>query len=358
VLVLALWIFKGKKDNQTARPEIKTITEAVYASGVIEPKDKYVLYAFSDGYIEETYVNEGDLASAGETLLRVNSDIQQTQVETSRQNLELAEINAGPNSPLLKQYAANLSAANAALTNDSVNAARYERLYSKNSASKYELDQAQTQYKTSREKYEAARAEYINAQNQVALELKNARAQLKINKLNGNYYDLTAKRSGKVYSILKENGELVKKGDPIAVLGKEGKPVITLYVIDKDISKIRAGQEILVELNSLEGRILKASVNKIYPMFDDANQSYKLEAEFTGDYPLNVVGEQAEANIIISRKDNALVIPKLYLGSDSEVTIKDGFATRTVEVKTGIVSADEAEVLSGIDENTILIKKN
>jgi HlyD family secretion protein len=89
------------------------VTEAVFASGSIEPKDAYTITALFDGFILKSYVSENDLVKDGQLLFRLDNRQQRTQVNIAQTNVTYAKINASDNSPALLQLKAQINAARA-----------------------------------------------------------------------------------------------------------------------------------------------------------------------------------------------------------------------------------------------------
>src|SRR5438105_4483232 len=87
---------KPKYDKTS--PVIAPVTEAVFASGSIDPKDAYTLTSLSDGFIVKSYVTENDLVHDGQLLFQLDNRQQKTQVNIAQTNLGYAKINASNNS--------------------------------------------------------------------------------------------------------------------------------------------------------------------------------------------------------------------------------------------------------------------
>ena len=60
-----------------------------------------------------------------------------------------------------------------------------------------------------------------------------------------------------------------------------------------------------------------------------------------------------EANILVGEKKNALLIPKSYVGFGNKINVKG--KDEYVIVKTGIVSVEYVEILSGIDKDDVIL---
>lgn len=346
---------KPKYDETS--PVVAPVTEAVFASGSIEPKDAYTLTSLSDGFIVKSYVTENDLVHDGQLLFQLDNRQQNTQVKIAQTNLEYARINASGNSPALLQIQAQTDAAKIKMQTDSVNLTRYQHLITTNSVSKQDLDNAQLNYKSSLNSYLALVENYKATADKVQQDLTNTQSQLQ-NAVAGNqYYNLVAIGSSKVYQIFKKQGDLVRKGDQVAQLGNPDSIVINLDVDEGSISKVQLGQQVLVELNTEKNKTYEARISKIYPHFNETSQSYKVEARFLKEMPGLISGTQLQANIITNRKDKALLIPHVYVVNGNKVLMQKDKKIDSVTITTGIVSDEWIEVLSGLTPNDKIVKE-
>jgi multidrug efflux pump subunit AcrA (membrane-fusion protein) len=169
-----------------------------------------------------------------------------------------------------------------------------------------------------------------------------------------DYNQIIAYVSGKVYKKRKQLGDYVKKGDVIAVIGNPNKIYANLSIDESNMSKIKLGQSVVIQLNTNAQKTYKAQLAEILPAFDEATQSFFVKAFFAENLDFTIVGTQLQANILIAEKKNALVIPRAYLGYGNKVLDKD---KKVVLVKTGIVSTDWAEITGGLSENETILKE-
>ena len=346
---------KPKYDETT--PKVAPVTEAVFASGSIEPKDAYTLTSLSDGFIVKSYVTENDIVHDGQLLFRLDNRQQNTQVKIAETNLEYAKISASNGSPTLLQIKAQIEAAQAKMQTDSVNLARYERLITTNSVSKQDLDNARLNYKSSLNSYLALVESYKVTSDKVKQDLTNTQSQLQNAEAGNQYYNLLAIGESKVYQIFKKQGDLVRKGDQVAQLGNPDSIVVNLDVDEGSISKVQLGQQVLVELNTEKNKTYEARVSKIYPHFNETSQSYKVEARFLKEMPGLISGTQLQANIITNRKENAMLIPHVYVMNGNKVLVQKEKKIDTATITTGIVSDEWIEVLSGLTTSDKIVKE-
>jgi len=352
--ILSLAACKPKYEETS--PKNGPVTEAVFASGSIEPKDAYTLTSLSDGFITKSFVTENDLVHDGQLLFQLDNRQQNTQVNIAKNNLEYAKISASNGSPALAQIKAQIETSRAKLATDSMTLQRYQHLYQTNSVSKQDLDNAQLNYESSQNALKANLENYRVTADKVKQDLANSESQLQ-NAVAGNqYYNLLAIGNSKVYQIFKKQGDLVRKGDQVAQLGNPDSIVINLDIDEGSISKVALGQQVLVELNTLKNKTYEARISKIYPHFNETSQSYKVEARFLQEMPGLISGTQLQANIITNVKNNALLIPHVYVLAGNKVLVKRDKKMDTVAITTGIVSDDWIEVLSGVTASDKIAK--
>ncbi len=346
----------GPKYDEVS-PKVGLVTEAVFASGSIEPKDAYILTSLSDGFIVKSYVSENDLVKDDQLLFQLDNRQQSTQVQIAQNNLQYAAVNEGSNSPALLQIKAQLESARVKMQNDSTTLARYEHLFTTSSVSRQDLDNARLNYKSSQSNYQATIENYRNTENKTRQDAANSRAALQNAQAGNQYYVLRAIGPGKVYQIFKKQGDLVRRGDQVAQLGTPDSIVINLDLDEGSISKIQLGQQVLVELNTEKNKTYEARITKIYPHFNERSQSYQVEARFLEEMPGLISGTQLQANIITNKKENVVLVPRVYVMTGDKVLVMKGKKADTVAITTGIASGEWVEVLSGITANDKIVRQ-
>lgn len=357
--VSALLILAACNKQQTVTPKRKSITEAVYASGFLVPKNEYKVYALSDGYITEKLVDAGDEVKAGAILYKVQSDAQAAKLDASNSALQLATANASDNSPVLQDLRFKISTAETVLANDSLTFLRNKNMYESNAVSKAQYDAAALNFQVSKNNLQVAKQAYARMRDQQRLDIKNAQAQLATSGIDLSNYALKSILNGTVYETYKELGESVKKNDAVALVGDNGEKKLTLSVDQQDIDKVKIGQEVVVKMDVTSDKTYMAHVTRIYPNMNQNDQTFKVEAELNDKTALPFVHTSVEANIITSKKENALVVPRSAVNAANEVQLKSLGKGKTVAIKVGLENMEEVEVLSGIKEGEeILLPKN
>jgi multidrug efflux pump subunit AcrA (membrane-fusion protein) len=159
--------------------------------------------------------------------------------------------------------------------------------------------------------------------------------------------------NGRVYSILKEPGEMVTPQSPVAVIGDAGNFILELQVDEFDIAKLRLGQKVLVTMDSYKGQVFEATIQKIDPIMNERSRSFTVDAVFVSKPPALYPNLTAEANIIIQTKENAITIPRSFLTDDDCVITEDKQKRKVI---TGLKDYQKVEILRGITAKDFILK--
>jgi len=342
----------GKREKMYAYR--KNIIDAVFASGNIQYSDEYWVTANAEGFIMETYVKESDQVDLNQSLFQLSNDVQSLQSKNAFANYQNALINNSSNSPQIAQLKNQIAQLRASHELDKKNYERYSELVKTNAISQLDFEKAELQYNSSQITLSNLEKSLIDLKNNLQLSLDNAKNKLDIQKQYYADYHIKSMISGYVLEVNKNKGELVKKGDVIARIGG-GSLITKLYVAEEDINKVKLGQKVQLALNTEKDKTYQAKVSKIYPSFDNDEQSFVIEVKFINKAPQLYSGTQVQANIIIDEQKNALVIPKKYLIKNNKVL---GANNEEIQVKIGIINAEWVQIVEGIDETFELVLPN
>ncbi len=355
MVVIASLSACGKKTEET-KPIRKDVTETVFASGILEAKNTYSLTAQADGYLVTVNFMEGDLVEAGKVLAIVDNKESGFNKESANDLFAIAETNTNSNAPALLQASNNIIQAQRKMEQDYLQYSRYKDLLPSNAIAKVDFENIELQYKTSKTNYENAKESYNLLKQQANQQLISSKAVKKINETALTKNEIKAVVKGKVFKKYKQVGDYVKRGDIIALIGEANHIYAKINVDESNISKIKIGQEAIVQLNTQRGKNYKGVVTEIYPQFDDASQSFFCKIKFIDTLDFRIVNTQLQCNIVTGVQKNALLIPRNYIDFGGFVQIKD--KKEKTKVTTAFVGGDWVQVLSGIDENTVLVTDN
>jgi len=350
IILLSTLTFGCKKsDDKIVKPILKDITETVFASGVLDPNEKYNLTAQAEGYLLNVNFNEGDIVAANQILGTVDNKANNANALASNAQLKIAELNTTDNAPALKQLQSNIAFAEQKLQQDLQQLKRYKTLLASNSVSKIEFENIQITAENSQANVSSLKQQYESLKLQAEQQKISQQASNEVNIANLDYNKIKTLVSGKVLKRFKQTGDYVRKGDVIATIGNQGSIVAKLNVDENSIDKIKVGQKALIQLNVQKDKLYEGTVSEILPMFDEATQSFICKVVFNKELTFKITGTQLEANIEVGQSKNALLIPRSFLSFGNKVKVKG--KDQPVVIKTGIISTEWVEVLGGLTQN-------
>lgn len=349
--LLSIILFSCGDSVETIKPAIESISQSVYASGVIKSQDQYQAFASVSGIVNQIFVVEGDTVKKGDPILIISNEVQKLNTENARIFSDYNALSA--NQGKLNEAASLIEFTRNKMRNDSALFYRQKNLWEQEVGTKVDLEQRELAWQNSKNTYNSALIRYNDLKRQLSFAASQARKSLSISQTLANDYTLKSEIDGIVYNIYKLKGEVVSPQTPVAVIGAADKFTLEMQVDENDILLVRNGQKVLVNLDSYKGQVFEAVVSRINPLMNERNKTFLVEAEFIQKPERIYPNITFEANIIIQEKSDALLIPRIYLLKDSLV-IKSG--GDTLVVKTGLKDYQKVEILSGIKSDDELLK--
>lgn len=291
----------------TARTQVTVVpvtrgpaVEAVYATGVVEPVNWAKVAPTIVGRIAEVFKRDGAKVKTGDVLMRLDD----------------------------REAKANLAQLEARLKFTREELDRYQALVQRKIASQ--------------QAYERARSDHIQALAAVAA----ARQRL-------NDYALTAPLDGIVLRHDGEVGETVSAGQVLYWVGREHPLRIVADVDEEDIPQVRLGQEALLTADAFGERVFTGKVAEITPKGDPVNKNYRVRIAIPDTTPLRI-GMTTEVNIVVARRERALLIPFSALRKGMVFVVQDGRARRKTVV-AGILGDTKVEIRGGLLEGELVV---
>ena len=188
---------------------------------------------------------------------------------------------------------------------------------------------------------------------QIDFSAKQTSKNLQISGILYNDYSIKSETAGRVFSILKEKGELITPQSPIAIIGDANEFLLELQIDEYDIAKIKPNQKIWVNLDSYKGQVFEAKVVTITPIMSERTRSFAIEAQFVKKPDVLYPNLTVEANIVIQTKEKTITIPRSYLVEDSFVLLSNN---EKRFVKIGLKDYNKVEILEGLTTADNILK--
>lgn len=343
-------LFSCTQQEEKIFPIKASITESVYASVTVQPDSLYQAFAVVNGILEANLVEEGDVVKKGDVLVQIIGTNSKLASKNAFLALQMARENFEGGAAILSGLEEEIKAAKLQVLNDSMNYRRQERLWRQQIGSRTNLEDRKLSYEKSAAALEILQNRYDRTGKELETQLKQAENTYRTSVVNTNDFSVTSKVNGKVYALYKEPGEIVNTTQPLVSLGSANTFVVEMLVDEEDIVKVKQGQPVFLSLDAYPGTIFKAAVHKIFPKKDERNQTFLVEALFDDAPEVLLPGLSGEGNIVVAKREKALVIPRKFLIGENRVKTEDGI----VEVTTGLESIDSVEIRAGLTANTAL----
>src|SRR5690554_1471338 len=355
VLFLFLLISCSKKEENQIKISPSTITESVYASGVVKAENQYVIYPLVSGVLKSIEVEVGEPVSENQVLFKIENEKAALSTDNARLTYQLNQENSRFIQDKIAEMETKVQSAKDKMDLDASILQRNQKASEYGGISEVDLERVELVYKNSKSNYEAA----IKQLEQLKAQLKNEQSRnainLKINQKSEEDYNVKSAFSGKLFDVLVKPGALVSPQTALGILGEHNSFMLELDVDENDIVKVALGQKIMVALDSYKNQIFEAVVDKIYPIMNERSRTFKIEAHFVAPPQKLYPNLTVEANIIIQTKEDVIVVPKDYIINGDSVFIKKDEKRK---IKTGLSDYEKVEVLEGLKAGETIYKPN
>lgn len=333
----------GKKEKPAAeKPPVAVevsvaglspLSESVEVTGSLEPKFWADVKTQIPGLVKQVNVTQWVRVKKGEALAKI----------------DIAEVEA-----LVKRSEAALEAAKAGSAQAQVAVARAEReqarvlkLKGSGLATQQQVDEANTETDAAKARFQAATAQIVVA----AEDLRQAKARLAKGLVTSPMDGVVALRDINVGDLASD----AAAGKPVFRIIDNRILNLTVTVPSADSARVRVGQQLEFTVDALPGKIFSGRVMFINPELTAADRSLKIIAEVKNQPEILRAGLFAKGRIVTGERKGVLLIPRsaingFDLAAAKGVVMKvTGGATAKAEVKTGAVSGDMVEILSGLN---------
>jgi multidrug resistance efflux pump len=354
ILAILLIVSCNHQGNENQiNPKKSNITESVYASVKVTPEVTYNPQPLHSGIIDTIFVKEGSLVRKDQVLFQIapttNTDF---RLENAEISLEDAKANYLGRNSLLNNIKLEIKGLQDKLRQDSINLEREELILSNNVGTQANYELVKLKYDTTQNQLKIAMQKFIQTKTNLENIYKKALNQIKTEKNEITDLNLRSKMDGKVYSVFKEEGDFISTQEKFAEIGSKDKYIIEMDIDEVDITKIKLSDSVLITLDAYANEVFLAIVSNIYPKKDNLSQTFRVESKFIKQPSKLYYGLTGEANIMVSKRQNTLVIPAEYLLPNNKVLTSEGEKNVTI----GMKNLEFVEILSGIDTTTTLIK--
>ncbi len=324
---------KSKKDPdvfETKNPFVTNVVRKTVATGSVVPRREIDIVPQVSGIIDELYIVAGDFVKKDQVIAKI-------KIIPDMVNLNNAEN---------RLNRAKLSADDAKIDYD-----RQQKLFDQKVISYEEYKNAKVSYDSSKEELSAAENNLELIKNGVTKRAATATNTLVRSTVNGMVLDVPIKEGN---SVIQSN--TFNNGTTIATVADMKDMIFKGNVDETEVGKIKEGMNIELEIGAIEKDKFGAILEYIAPKGKEENGAIQFEIKANvvlKDDQFIRAGYSANANIVLEKKDSALVIPEglLKFERDSSFVEIETLTPQVFEkrmVKTGISDGINIEITEGL----------
>ncbi|MCA9658088.1 MAG: efflux RND transporter periplasmic adaptor subunit, partial [Myxococcales bacterium] len=302
----------GDEDKEEAVPVVPGVVErgsiaaVISAASTIEAEQQVTIHAESTGRIVALKAEEGDKVKKGDQLARIRFDAQSSALLRANTSLAKAEEDFG----------------------------RAEQLYREGVIGKEEFERAQ------------------NTLDLARLDVQDRNREIRNTKI-------VAPFTGTITERFVAEGAFVSNGAQVLSITDFNSLVARVYVPEKELDRLRLGQEAAIVGKAAKGRAGVGTVDRIAPIVDAATGTVKvtvkLPAELSGPGGF-LPGMYAEVTMTTEEREDIPLVPKSAVVYDEEQTYLfvipaasegEELRAKRVRVETGLQDAERVEIVDG-----------
>ncbi len=278
--------------------ETGPVQEMLRASTNLEAERAVAVYAKTTGLVEERRFEEGDRVREGQILIRLEDDEARNAVLKAEAELAKAQ----------REFE------------------RQKKLHAENLISDQEFNNGS---------YEIERLGIVLADAKLALA----------------YTEIRAPITGTVTARMVDRGQLVNPSQHLVDIVDFDSLVARIYVPERELARVREGQDALLQSQALGGVTFDARVLRVAPTVDPKSGTVKVTVA-VGAQPGLRPGLFVDVQLITATQDEALLLPKRALVYDADRTfvyrVGDDLVARRVLVEPALVDRDHVVPADGL----------
>jgi membrane fusion protein (multidrug efflux system) len=332
-LILICPACKKKKVEGTAEKAINIRVQAVEkrsfrpfveSIGTLMPGEEVMVSSEIEGVLKSVRVDEGTVVSKGMLLAIIDDTNYSLEVRRTEITLKQAE---------------------ATLENTRLEYQRKDALYREELVTKQQFDDVSTRLSLAMAEVERAKATCA---------------------LSKERLSKTGIHSP-IHGIIKEKrvsiGDYVRNGTNLFVVIQNNPLKLNFTITEKDVGKLRVGQDVIFRVDAFPGKEFKGSVRILYPSLEERTRTLQVEARVPNHDGLLKPGLFANVTLYTGGQRDTTVVPItsiLYDDSKTKVFVIEGHHARERGVKIGSKYGELIEIVEGLEgkEMVVIVGQN
>ncbi|NLT23378.1 MAG: efflux RND transporter periplasmic adaptor subunit [Syntrophorhabdus sp.] len=299
-------------ENRKVRPYIES-------TGTLNPNEEIVMGAEIDGIVRTVKVDEGTVVTKGMLLATLDDTEYAHEVIRAKAALKQTE---------------------ASLANTKMEFSRKDALYKEQLVTRQQYDDVFTRLTLAESEVDRARAALVIANQKLAKTRLHAPTACRVKE--------------KKVSV----GDFVKNGTPMLVLIQPAPLKLRFSVPERDIGRMKVGQEVHVRVDAFPGREFVGKVSIVFPSLEEKTRSLTVEALIPNGQDELKPGLFAKVRLYTGDEQDTVLVPVtslLYEGDRVRLYVIEGTTARERAVKLGNKYGEFMEISSGLKAGEMVV---
>lgn len=326
VLFVPVWGCKKKVPEEklvnvvVQQAESKQLRPFIESTGTLNPNEEIIMGAEIDGIVKSVKVDEGTVVKKGMLLATLDDTEFSHEVIRARAFLKQTE---------------------ASLANTKMEFSRKDALYKEQLVTRQQYDDVFTRLALAESEVERAKAALVIA-NQ-----KLAKTRL--------FAPLASRVKEKKVSV----GDFVKNGTQMLILIQPNPLKLRFTVPEKDIGKIRVGQDVNVRVDAFSDREFIGKVSIVFPSLEEKTRSLTVEAIIPNNEEHLKPGLFARVILYTGEPRDVVLVPVtslLYEGEKVRLFVIEGDIAKERSIKPGNKYGELMGIAEGLKPGEIVVR--
>ena len=327
------------------------LVRAIAVTGTLAAEEQVTLSLKVTGRLQDLHVDLGSRVARGQVLARLTPTdftlrVSQAEAALQQARARLGLPVQGDGEVVDAEQTSIVRSAKALLDEAQLTRARMATFVERGISAKATLDSADAALKVAESRYQDALEEVRNRQ----AVLEQRRTELELARQALRDASLVSPLEGVVRERHATPGQYLAAGSPVVTIVRMHPLRLRVAVPERDAHEVRVDQEVQV---TVEGAATRhpGRVARVSPAIDEASRSLMIEAEIPNADGQLRPGAFANASIVFSSADPAIIVPSTALvtfaGVEKVLTVKDG---KVVEkrVTVGRREGNRLEIVTGL----------
>lgn len=293
VMVVGTFVFLWKKGQpkdfiyEIVTVEEGNIENTSVATGKVSPRDEILIKPQISGIISEVTKEAGDFVNAGDIIATVKVIPEVAQLNSAESRVSIAQIN---------------------LTQIKAEHERQKQLFSKGVISKEEMDKSDADYKKALEELENSKDNLDIVKSGISKKTAQySNTQIR-STITGTVLDVPVKAGN---SVIQAN--TFNDGTTIATVANMKDMIFIGKIDETEVGRVHTGMPMKLSIGAVENKKFDATLEYVAPKGVEENGAILFEIKAAAQIPDSVViraGYSANAEIVLSKADNVMIIPE------------------------------------------------